>query len=47
MDGCTHRIVECLHETYSDATYCHPWQLVSGTNLSGTDRHLPEGRQAG
>jgi hypothetical protein len=26
---------------------CHPWQLDSGTNLFGTDLHLPEGRQAG
>jgi len=26
---------------------CHPWRLDSGTNLSGTDLHLPAGRQAG
>ncbi|MDO8940930.1 MAG: hypothetical protein Q7U98_17385 [Methylicorpusculum sp.] len=25
----------------------HPCDLDPGTNLSGTDLHLPEGRQAG
>jgi len=43
-----HTGMDCRYPEYRDVNVvCHPWHLVSGTNLSGTDLHLPEGRQAG
>ena len=43
-----HTGMDCRYPKYRDVNVvCHPWHLVSGTNLSGTDLHLPEGCQAG